>query len=542
MPAEDIAVHREFRAKMIRVYNEIISRAVYVNSRQHIQFGYEDRFRRKVTKYLDPMVSSAIVNGLVPKSGVLYRGGHGGGKTILVQKVCRAITGLSEKEIAESMIRGNDSATINTLLASLHVGRLMSAGAEEVRWRKFVTCFVKIIDEVNRFPPAAVNPLFEILNTGRAAYLDDTYEVDDFISFATENPNDPGTYELPRPFLDRYSFCVPAPQIPTANDLFILSERADDRIYDIEVEPVSSIDGLKTIRRMIADQVQFDPMAKLYVIYLCEALSTCERADQHDKSQNDIEVGQRCKGCAFDSEGAFCKYTMAGISGRAFLDLQRWAKAYSWFLDAFTDETEPKVQMSVVQQIASNVLLHRLEPNRQMLDSEPYFGRRLMYARDLVQKITNSFNTALPALLQLPDVLEGRVKPYDSVIWTNVKKDLVIKYHFRPLIEEVDSSEFKDLYRLLSMRGRTLDELERVKEHLLYHSSLRPHAQKYLISMLCDRTREAESGQPVKTEGGRLVASDKAENGRLVAGNVVAVDTEPVDSPVKPGEAEQRVV
>ena len=32
MPAEDLAVHREFRAKMIRVYNEIISRAVYVNS------------------------------------------------------------------------------------------------------------------------------------------------------------------------------------------------------------------------------------------------------------------------------------------------------------------------------------------------------------------------------------------------------------------------------------------------------------------------------------------------------------------------------
>lgn len=492
-----ITAHRAFRAKMIRVYNEIISRAVYVNSRQHIEFGYENNLRQKVVKYLDPMVSSAIVNGLVPKSGVLYRGGHGGGKTTLIQKVCRAITGLSERELSEAMIRGNDSATINTLLASLHVGRLMSEGAEEVRWRKFVTCFVKIIDEVNRFPPAAVNPLFEILNTGRAAYLDDTCEIDDFISFATENPNDPGTYELPRPFLDRYSFCVVAPQIPTANDLFILSERADDRIYNIEVEPVTTISDLKAVRRLIADQVQFEPMAKLYVIYLCEALSTCERADQYDKSQNDIEVGQRCKGCAFDSEGAFCKYTMAGISGRAFLDIQRWAKAYSWFLNAFTVESEPRVQMSVVQQIIPYVVLHRLEPNHQILDADPYFGRRLMYTRDLVQKITNSFNTALPALLQLPDVLAGRIKPYDSVIWTNVKKDLVIKYHFRPLLEEVDTLEFQDLYRMLSVPGQPPEDLERIKEHLLYHSSLRPHAQKYLISMLFDRYKDGQGGSEI---------------------------------------------
>ena len=490
LPESILDIHREFRRRMIGVYNEIITSAVYVNSRQHIEFTYDGPNGGKVVKFLDPMVSSAVVNGLVPKSGVLYRGGHGGGKTTLIQKVCRAITGLTEVEIAGAMIRGNDSATINTLLASLHVGDLMSTGVENVRWRKFVTCFVKIIDEVNRFPPAAVNPLFEILNSGRAAYLDETFEIDDFISFATENPNDPGTYELPRPFLDRYSFCVTAPQIPTANDLFILSERADDRIYSIDIEPVSTIDDLKLLRRMIADQVGLDPLARLYVIYLSEALSTCERADQVDKSQNEIPVGQRCKGCPFDSEDAFCKYTLAGISGRAFLDIQRWARAYSWFLDAFAVETEPTVQMSVVQQIAPFVLLHRLEPNRQILDAEPYFGRRLMYTRDLVQKITNSFITSMPALLQIPDVLSGEVKPFESEIWNNVKKDLVIKHHFRPLLEEVDTREFREYYRVLSVRGLDPEEVDALKTHLLYHSSLRPHAQRYLVSMLFDRCKE----------------------------------------------------
>jgi len=498
------------------VYNEIISRAVYVNSRQHIEFTYEGPGGVKIVKFLDPMVSSAIVNGLVPKSGVLYRGGHGGGKTTLIQKVCRAITGLSGQEIAEAMIRGNDSATINTLLASLHVGQLMNKGVEDVRWRKFVTCFVKIIDEVNRFPPAAVNPLFEILNSGQAAYLDQTYAIDDFISFATENPNDPGTYELPRPFLDRYSFCVVAPQIPTANDLLILSERADDRIHSIDVEPVTSIDDLKLIRHMIADQVEIEPMAKLYIIYLCEALSTCERADQNDKSQNEIEVGHRCKGCPFDSEGAFCKYTMAGISGRAFLDLQRWAKAYSWFLEAFTEEAVPQVQMSIVQKIAPYVFLHRLEPNQQLLGADPYFGQRLLFTEDLVQKITNSFITALPALLQVPDVLSGKISPYNSEIMNNVKKDLVIKYHFKPLLAEVDTMEFNEYYRMLSVKGHSTETLEHLKSRLLYHSSLRPHAQKYLISMLFDRYKESSSGLDEESRRINRVGEDDPEQQREI--------------------------
>lgn len=492
-----IAIHRSMREKLIDVYNQVIVNAIYVNSRQHIEFLYDDNENRKVIKFLDPMVSSAIVNALIPKSGVLYRGGHGGGKTTLIQKVCHALTGIPEREISEAMIRGNDSATINTLLASLHVGHLMSKGIENIRWRKFVTSFVKIIDEVNRFPASAVNPLFEILNTGTASYLDDTYRIDDFISFATENPNDPGTYDLPKPFLDRYSFCVMAPQIPSANDLFILSGRADDRIYDVGIQPVTTVSDLKMLRRMISDDMGFEPMARLYLIYLCEALSSCERADQHDKSQNEIDVGQRCKGCSFDSEDAFCKYTMAGISGRAFLDLHRWARGYSWFLNAVTDEAAPQVQMNVVQKIAPYVLFHRLEPNRQILNAEPYFGQQFRFTAELVQKITNSFLTVLPALLQIPDVLSGRIRYYDSEIWMNVKKDIVVKYHFKPLIEEVDTHEFQEYYQCLAKTDIGSEEIDKLKVNLLYHSSLRPHAQKYLISMLLDRLREQKiaSGQ-----------------------------------------------
>jgi len=489
----DRKLHESLREKVRSVYLQIPTQGVYFNSRSVMEFTrkYPDETVHKT--YLDPLSSGVIVNALVPKSGVILKGGHGGGKTTLFEKVAYMLTGIPEKEISSSMIRGNDDQNVNTLLATLKLGKLFVDGEEEVIWRNFVKCPVKIIDEINRFPPAAQNALFEIMNRGRAEFIDQEYEIKDFMAFATENPNDTGTYPLSKPFLDRFGFCIPAPQLPSASDQYLLATRADDKLEGLVVKPVMNLDELNIAKRLISKDVKMGSDALIYLIYLTQALTTCERGDYSDKAHNEIPVGERCKGCGFDTAAAVCKMTKQGISGRAFLDFQRWGKAYSWFLNEFPDPNNPEVQLETLQTIAPYLMFHRVEPAENIIGKDPYFGMKMKYLEDVVKRATAGYTTIKDALKEVPAVLRGDVKPKNAKI-KDVDKDLVVKYHFQPLIEAADKKEFREIFELIEkkrMDGKTFDELER---RLAFTSELGPHAQKYLLSKALD---EREGGEHI---------------------------------------------
>lgn len=487
----DRKAHDTLREKVRSVYSEVSSQGLYYNSRSSMEFTFknEDGTIRKT--YLDPMTSSAIVNALVPKSGVIYRGGHGGGKTTLVEKVTHMLTGIPEDEIVSAMIRGNDDQNVNTLLATLRLGKLMAEGEEEVLWRRFVTCYVKIIDEVNRFPPPAQNALFEILNKGRVEFSDQVYEIDDFIAFATENPNDPGTYPLSKPFVDRFSFCVPAPMIPSAQDQYMLAERPDDKLHSLDVKPLMKLTELKKARKIISEDVKMSPDALLFSIYLTQAIASCMRGDNHDKSHNEIPVGERCKGCPYDTSAAVCKMSQCGVSGRAFLDFQRWGKAYAWFLNAFDDPENPEVPIEVIQTIAPYLMYHRVQPNELVLAREPYNGAKLEFLEDMVAKAMHGYNTIQEALQEIPAILRGDISPKQAKL-NSVDKDLVIVTQFKPLVAEADKPEFRRLYDRIETKEMTPEELRELEEMLAFNTELSPHAQKYLLSKALAKPRKEE--------------------------------------------------
>jgi MoxR-like ATPase len=477
----DLNAHNSLREKVRRVYTEIPARGVYYNSRGAMEFTYMGADKQVHKSYIDPMTSSVIVNALVPKSGVIFRGGHGGGKTTLVEKVSHMMTGTPEDEIKSAMIRGNDDQNVNTLLATLQYGKLFAEGAEEVKWRNFVKCYVKIIDELNRFPPPAQNALFEILNKGRVEFIDNVYEIDDFMAFATENPNDPGTYPLSRPFVDRFGFCVPAPQIPAAYDQSLLAERPDDKLKEVAVEPILDLEELKTARRIISTDVKLSPEARTYTIYLTQAIASCLRGDYGDKSHNEVAVGERCKGCGHDTSNSVCKMTLAGISGRAFLDFHRWGKAYAWFLNAFEDPANPQVQPETIQAIAPYLFYHRVEPNPMVLNRAPHNGAKLSFLTDLIEKATRGYATVKEVLRDVPKVLKGEMPPGDSKI-NSVEKDLVVQMHFKPLIEEAGKKEFRDIYDEIEHTEMDEDNLRKISARLSLGTELKPAAQKYLLS------------------------------------------------------------
>jgi len=475
----------EIRNRLQSIYSEVIARGVYYNSRSSIAFEWEDKDGNVQKRYLDPMVGSAVTSGLVPKSCVLYRGGHGGGKTSLAEEVSSMLTDINKKEIVSAMIRGNNEHNINTLIAYLKIGKLLAKGEEEIVWRKFVTCPVKIIDEINRFPPTAANALFEILNKGRVEYLGEIYDIPDFEVFATENPEDEGTYPMSKPFVDRFGICVPVPQLPSTIDQILLASRKDDKIFEMENGKYKlGLNEIKAIEKHVAQNVKMSKDALLYSIYLTQALTTCERGDLGIKERSKLPLSLKCKSCNYDTVDSLCKMSLEGISGRAFLELQRWSKAFAFFLDAFKDSEKPEVQQSIVEAVAPYVFYHRLTPNDDLLRQQPYFGQKLAFIKDMISKASTAYGTVKEAIKELPDVMSGKIPAQKSKL-RSVRKDLVVTNHIAPLLDDVANAEFKAFYKAIQDKKKiTDDDLLQLRKTLSFSTKLSPVTQMYLQTAL----------------------------------------------------------
>jgi MoxR-like ATPase len=512
-------LHDRLRQKAWEAYVRIPLDDIYYNSRGSLEFTWQEAGEQGEQRklHVDPMASAAIVNALVPKSGVLYRGGHGGGKTILMEKVGHMLTGIPERELNEAIIRGNNSHNYQSTVATPHLGKLIRDGdTSDVRWSRFVTSYFKGIDEINRFPPDVQNYFLDLLNRGRAQDIvsQQVLELDDYVFFATENPDDPGTYPLSRPLLDRFGICIPAPQLPSIVDQDLLADRYDDKLRAVRARPVMGLDELRTARRIISEDVKLSDMAAIYATYLTQWLSTCTRADFASKDHNAIEVGERCKDCPIEPQ-QICSATQRGVSGRAFYDFVRWGKAYAWFLGLLETERdtgsgkapiEPEVPQHVIEALAPFLLYHRLEPAPRYFAREPYYGQPLEYTRMLITRIDTAFAGCQGLIREeFPRILNGSLPYAESQLSMYPDKDLVMSQFFKPLSQEASRKEFRTLYdrinaippaetgrmtaeeRAAHVQGVLQRRTSLAQDILLRNGGLKPIAQMFLLSKAKDR-------------------------------------------------------
>ncbi|MFH1501371.1 MAG: AAA family ATPase [archaeon] len=487
---EKLDGHRE---RLREVYVKLPMKDIYFNSRSQMTFKFMDPEGELKTNYIDPMTSSVIVSSVVPGSCVLYRGGHGGGKTTMIEEASTRLFDIPKKDIIEAMIRGNDDQNVNTLLAYYNIGKLLAKGEEEVKWRKFVTCPIKIIDEVNRFPSRALNGLFEIINKGRVEFADAIYECDRYEIFATENPKDVGTYPMSKPFLDRFGLCIPSPQLPSVEDLMALSKRRDDKIYktDGPKNPLT-MDQAKEMEGLVADNIHISNDGLMYAMYLGQALQTCERADFSDKAHSDLSLDQRCKDCGFNTDESLCRMTEDGFSGRGFLELQRWAKGYSFFLNAFEDAENPEVQQGVIQALVPYVLYHRTTPNNALFTKAPNWGQRLKYLGKLAAKASEAYATIKEPLAEIPRILRGDLDP-DRALIKDVDKDIVVQQHFFPIVMASKDKMFRKLYEGIESREHISEQdLIDLCKTLSFETELSPRAQTFLREKAKAKLERAE--------------------------------------------------
>ena len=168
------------RKKVWKIINLIQANQLFVHYKD-LSIKYLGEKSKKIsTKKLPEILSLCVLNAIVPNSAMLLIGGHGGGKTSLVNLIGRMFTANALNNIENSIIRGHPQLTEEKLIGTLKLGKLMKEGEEEVVWRQFVTNFWKIIDEVNRLTPYAQDILLSLLAEGTVKYYDSITNINKF--------------------------------------------------------------------------------------------------------------------------------------------------------------------------------------------------------------------------------------------------------------------------------------------------------------------------------------------------------------------------
>jgi MoxR-like ATPase len=344
------------RKKVWKIVNLVQANQLFVHSK-NLKVKYYDQEKDKVqTRILPEILTLCILNALVPNSAMLLIGGHGGGKTTLTKLLGRMFTSKTLNEIERSIIRGHPQLTEEKLVGTLKLGKLMHEGKEEVVWKNFVKNFWKIIDEVNRLTPYAQDILLSLLAEGTVKYYDSITTINKFCLYATINPQDVGTFELSKPFLDRFAVSVPI-SMPKSHDLELILTGKDEKYsgYDelFQVPKILTIEELMEIWYYV-NKVDYDEKVNNYIHAIIREFTLCNRIDKGNSEDLKPSRGL-CSGCHFNTSQNVCNKIDSILSVRVAKDLLRYAKALSWLLG------KKQIDVNIVNTIAPYVISHRVD-------------------------------------------------------------------------------------------------------------------------------------------------------------------------------------
>ena len=295
------------RKKVWRIINLIQANQLFVHHKELSIKHFAENSKKLQSKILPEILSLCILNAIVPNSAMILVGGHGEGKTTLVKLLGRMFTARSLNEIENSIIRGHPQLTEEKLIGTLKLGKLMKEGEEEVVWRKFVTNFWKIIDEVNRLTPYAQDILLSLLAEGTVKYYDSIKSINKYCLFATINPHDIGTFELSQPFLDRFGISVPI-SMPASHDLQLILSGKDEKYSGmdelVQVPEILSIDDLMEIWYYV-NRIPFSSEVNNYIHAIIREFTLCSRVDKGNTEDIKPSAGL-CSGCHFNTAQNIC--------------------------------------------------------------------------------------------------------------------------------------------------------------------------------------------------------------------------------------------
>ncbi len=455
----------QLRKKVWKIINLIQANQLFVHYKVLTIKHIDEKSKKVKTQVLPEILSLCVLNALVPNSAMILIGGHGGGKTTLVKLLGRMFTAYSLNEIENSMIRGHPQLTEEKLIGTLKLGKLMKEGEEEVVWRQFVTNFWKIIDEVNRLTPYAQDILLSLLAEGTVKYYDSITTINKFCLFSTINPHDVGTFELSKPFLDRFGISVPI-SMPASHDLQLILSGKDEKYsgWDelTQVPKILTIDDLMEIWYYV-NRLPFSSDVNNYINAIIREFTLCARVDKGNTEDLKPSTGL-CSGCHFNTAQNICNQIDSILSVRVAKDLLRYSKAITWLLNLSI------VDINVVNTIAPYVISHRVDYVKRELDKSPYYGNKFEFSKNILNLIQKRFKKREICYQINERFRAGSPKENDLTELKKFEKnDLIVKYDLIPFVNSVNNKIYPPLAQQINdaTKKGDINKLAEIRNNLM---------------------------------------------------------------------------
>ena len=295
-------VHRE---KILKLHDELFSR------------WYTD------DKDLRELIIASL---LVRDSKVLLIGPPEAGKTTLVRLIANSIYADSDDEVIYSKIIGAPEKTLQKVLVTTNIIRLITEGKEEFIVRPIVRARIKFINEINRFSKAVQDALLSLLEEKEIEYGGIKFRTPSFIAFADMNPY---RGDIDRALKTRFMVSAYIPFVPMTGSIKIIDQMfmQKEEIRDL-AETMSQILSIKELESIWQDvsKVHVPLRMSLFANLLIWAFRVCK----YDKSK--IMPGfmrLACAQCEYANE--ICSQIAIPPGERAIISALLFSKARAWF-------------------------------------------------------------------------------------------------------------------------------------------------------------------------------------------------------------------
>lgn len=404
-------IEKTEQEKVQELYELIGERGLYVNTNYDVFTHPPERVSLNPAFHIDIIKEGraydssllfATLTSLLKHGTMLVRGSYGIGKTTSAEIAGHFFHGIPLDKILEAEILGNPDLRREEMTGSLDTVKMVYSGEKLVLPSKFLSCPVKIWDEVNRTPADLLSATMKLVDTGKATYQGVLLESPPGILISTENYSDEGTFQPTPPFIDRHDVAVIVTS-PPHWDLKKIRARGDEKLNGRLEELLKIPEGLKLnhekIRQQISslDEETLDrvPQVSSFADFVYASLRFSEAASSN--------IGRATKGNTpyiKDDDSGFSSHFKSGtgdypfiltrdeLSIRTVQTMHRYSKAFAWF------QGKNRVELKDLKTVLPYLLWHKIQPTEKITKNNPMFiNDRIGFVEYLITLMENEYNT-----------------------------------------------------------------------------------------------------------------------------------------------------